>query len=99
MAGRSWLRLFLRRHPELSVRKPMGTSFSRKEGFNKASVDKFFDLMDADFGEHNYPPDRIFNVDETRLTIVQSKKPQVVGKRGKRQIGVLTCLLYTSRCV
>lgn len=90
MAGRSWLRLFLRRHPELSVRKPMGTSFSRKEGFNKASVGKFFDLMDAAFGEHNYPPDRIFNVDETGLTIVQSKKPQVVGKRGKRQIGVLT---------
>jgi len=60
MAGKKWLFSFLKRHPKLSIRKPEKTSFARKEGFNKASVKKFFDLLDAVFEEHNYPPDRIF---------------------------------------
>ncbi|KAJ8933597.1 hypothetical protein NQ318_015739 [Aromia moschata] len=41
------------------------------------------------FEKHNYPPDRIFNVDESGLTVVQSKVLKVVGMRGKRQIGNL----------
>lgn len=32
----------------------------------------------------------MFNVDENGLTIVLSKVPQVVGKKGKKQIGALT---------
>ncbi|GBP96436.1 hypothetical protein EVAR_99097_1 [Eumeta japonica] len=40
--------------------------------------------------QKHYPADRIFNVDETGLTIVQSKIPAVIGKKGKRQIGALT---------
>jgi hypothetical protein len=36
LAGRAWLDLFLKRHTELSVRKPTGTSFARS-GFNKQS--------------------------------------------------------------
>lgn len=38
----------------------------------------------------NYPPHRIFNGDETGLTIVPSKILQVVGKKGNKQIGALT---------
>jgi hypothetical protein len=37
LAGRAWLDLFLKRHTELSVRKPTGTSFARSCGFNKES--------------------------------------------------------------
>nr|CAI5856155.1 unnamed protein product [Callosobruchus analis] len=40
--------------------------------------------------KHNYPADRVFNVDETGITVIQSKIPRVVGLKGKRQIGALT---------
>lgn len=99
IAGRSWLDLFLRRHKhELSLRKPLGTSFARVQGFNREAVKEFFEILKAEMEKIRYPPDRIFNVDETGLTIVQSKVPQIIGKKGKKQIGALTAaergLLY-----
>ncbi|KAJ8982004.1 hypothetical protein NQ317_004091 [Molorchus minor] len=42
MAGRYWLESFLRRNPDLSVRKPEATSAARASGFNKVAVRKFF---------------------------------------------------------
>ncbi|XP_014469451.1 PREDICTED: uncharacterized protein LOC106741702 [Dinoponera quadriceps] len=95
MAGKSWLRSFLKRHPELcgqtiSYSKPIETSFAKKEGFTKNIVDNFFNLLDATFNEYNYPPDRIYSVDEIGLRIIQSKVPQVIGIKGKRQIDVVS---------
>ncbi|GBP43090.1 hypothetical protein EVAR_96352_1 [Eumeta japonica] len=81
VAGRAWLDLFLRRHKEVSVRKPTGTSYARVQGFNRFAVKTFFDILGAELQKRHYPPDRIFNVDETGLTIVQSKIPEVIGKR------------------
>ena len=50
----------------------------------------FFDLLEEVYTKNNYPPNRIYNVDESGLTIVQSKIPQIIGRRGKRQIAALT---------
>ena len=44
MAGKEWLRGFLTSHPELSIRKPEGTSMARAVGFNRAQLTRFFDL-------------------------------------------------------
>lgn len=90
-AGRAWLDHFLRRHQDkLSIRKPTGTSISRANGFNRESVNKFFDLLENEYEKHKFTADRVFNVDETGLSIVQTKIPQIIGMKGKRQIGALT---------
>ncbi|KAL0858570.1 hypothetical protein ABMA27_012420 [Loxostege sticticalis] len=84
LAGKTWLRLFLKRHKDkLSVRKPTGTSFARAFGFNKDNVNNFFQLLDEIYEKNKYPPNRIYNVDESGLTVVQSRIPQVIGHRGK----------------
>lgn len=78
----------MRRNTELSFRRPESTSAARVRGFNPESVKCFFDLYDsvrAKFSAH-----RIYNVDETGLTIVQSKNPLIIGLKGKKQIGVLS---------
>jgi len=90
-AGRGWLDRFLKRHKQtISIRKPCGTSFARALGFTKEKVNKFFDILEAEFEKHNYPPDRVYNVDESGLTVVLSKVLEVIGLRGKRQISSLT---------
>ena len=87
---RDWFHAFMKRNPKLSIRKPMGTSFARDRGFRGEEVHKFFDLLDNVFEKHNYPANRIYNVDETGLSVVQSKVAHVIGLKGKKQIWSLT---------
>lgn len=47
-------------------------------------------MLQAEYDKHPYTGDRVFNVDETGLTVVQSKIPHVVGLKGKRQVGAIT---------
>lgn len=83
VAGRGWLDLFLGRNKDvLSIRRPTGTSFSRAKGFNKENVATFFNNLDGVYEKFNFPSSRIFNVDETGLTVVQNKIVQVVGRKG-----------------
>lgn len=90
-AGRAWFDLFIRRHKnKITIHKPIGTSFSRANGFNKEAIDKFFDMLQTEYDKHSFSADRVYNVDETGLTVVQSKIPHVVGLKGKRQVGAIT---------
>jgi len=41
-AGRKWLKNFLRRHPQISVRTPEGLSLSRARDFTPESIAQFF---------------------------------------------------------
>lgn len=50
----------------------------------------FYDLLEDEFTKHNYPPDRVYNVDKSGLSIVQSKQLQIITRRGKKQVGALT---------
>ncbi|XP_042204018.1 MFS-type transporter clz9-like [Homarus americanus] len=90
LAGKDWLLGFLRRHPQLSIRTPEPTSAARARCFNQTNVDKFFDILSLVQEGHFFPPHRIFNVDETGITTVQTKPTKILGQRGKKQIGSLT---------
>ncbi|KAJ8875529.1 hypothetical protein PR048_023424, partial [Dryococelus australis] len=59
-------------------------------GFNRVSVGSFFDLLTAEYDEHKFTPDRIWNVDETGVSTVPNKKSKVLALRGKKQVGALT---------
>lgn len=91
IAGRSWLDGFLRRHnDQLSMRRPTGTSFARALGFNKENITEFFNNLESLYEKHNFGPHRVFNVDETGLSVVPSRLPRVIARKGKRQIASIT---------
>jgi len=88
MAGKKWLKLFLRRNSELSVRMPEKTSMQRAVGFNKVKVGIFFDVLEKVLynrdGTRAVPPTNIYNVDESGYTVCQ--KPQrIIAKKGKKE--------------
>ncbi|XP_072390916.1 uncharacterized protein [Diabrotica undecimpunctata] len=91
IAGNKWANLFLKRHKtKLSERKPTGTSYSRALGFNRENAQKCYQLLEDLHVKNEFTPDRIYNVDESGISVVQSKIPKVIALKGKRQIAALT---------
>ena len=89
MAGRDWLYGFFRRHPDLAIRQPQGTNVARAVGFNRPKVQPFFLINGDQLQASDYPPSRIWNMDETGVTNVQ-KPEKVVAPKGAQQVGRMT---------
>ncbi|XP_075163130.1 uncharacterized protein LOC142235757 [Haematobia irritans] len=90
-AGKYWLNGFIRRHRNIiSLRKPTETSMDSVREFSRENVDLYFNLLEGEYNKHNVPPSRIWNVDETGILVVPSQQPQVIARKGKRQIGMIT---------
>lgn len=89
-AGKKWLRNFLRRNPSLSLRKPQSMALARAKGFSKASVNLFYDLLEPELKRVGMKPNKVYNVDETGITVVQSRRSKILAVKGKKQIGTLS---------
>jgi len=63
MAGVEWLRGFISRHPQLSIRTPQGTSINRAVGFNRPKVEHFYKVYRECLQVHTYSANNIWNVD------------------------------------
>jgi hypothetical protein len=91
MAGYDWLNSFLRRNPELSIRKSQGLSVARGEGINRESVAHFFNILLRVYEDNDFftRPANVFNMDETgcQLNNVPGK---VVATKGAKDVHVLT---------
>lgn len=84
-AGKKWLRNFRKRHPTLSIRKPHSVSLSRAKGFTKEKVAAFFDMLLPELNKVGMNPSKVFNVDETGITVVQTRRAKVVSVKGKNR--------------
>lgn len=89
-AGKDWALGFLKRHPELSIRQPESTSAARAAGFNKQVVDQFFNFLGNVYDEHHLTPDRIYNCDETGISVVPKTKSKIIARKGRKQVGAIT---------
>ena len=52
-------------------------------GFTRESVERFFDLYQKEMEEYRIKPSRVFNVDETGISIVQHKHSRILSLKGK----------------
>lgn len=90
MAGEDWFRGFMIRHPKLSLRKPEATSAARARAFNKHALAAFFKIAGEVMEKYKFPASRIFNVDETGITVVPKSMGSIVSVKGKKQVGYMT---------
>lgn len=90
-AGLEWMRGFMLRNKNLSIRKPEGCSLSRLMSFNPLNVKKFFDNMTAVYDSlpQLAVSSRIYNLDETGVTTVHKPK-KVIGMKGMKQLNQCT---------
>ena len=77
------------RHPKLSLRSPETTSSGRGTSFNKANVAAFHKNLKSLYEGYKFTPNRIYNYDETGVTVVH-KPPKVVAAKGTKQVGQAT---------
>ncbi|XP_024884678.1 uncharacterized protein LOC112462849 [Temnothorax curvispinosus] len=86
IAGENWFSDFLKRHPNLSIRKPQATSLARATAFNRTTVAEFFKNLKTIYERFQLNPRSIYNMDETGITTVQTPE-RIMNRRGFKQIG------------
>ena len=76
---------------DISLRQPDATSVARASGFNNEAVGRYYTLLEKIFDEHKLTAMRIYNMDESGISVVQKSCQKVIGLKGKHQIGSISC--------
>ena len=103
MAGKDWLRRFLKRHLEISISDPQQTTIDRAKAFNRQNVGHFFNLLEEVMDRNQFDATTVYNMDETAITTVQNNPMKILAKKGKRHIGRMSsaergCLTTVACC-
>jgi hypothetical protein len=88
-AGQDWLKGFMHRHPDLSIRIPEATSVSRAVGFNRPQVENFFKVFKEALDTTHADGLKIWNMDETGISNVH-KPVNIVATKGAKIVGKVT---------
>ena len=86
--GADWLLLFLTRHATISLRTSEAKSLERGTSFNRTTVANFYDNMERLNIREKLTLARIWNVDETGGTTVQTSG-KIIASTGLKQVGAL----------
>ncbi|XP_011858146.1 PREDICTED: tigger transposable element-derived protein 6-like [Vollenhovia emeryi] len=82
-ASMDWVEGFMKRHPNLSLRRLVSTSLGRAAAFNASVVMNFYDLYENIRQLHKYTAANVWNMDESSLSTVHKTK-YVVAQKGQR---------------
>ncbi|KAM0703124.1 hypothetical protein Q7P35_009062 [Cladosporium inversicolor] len=80
--SKRWIDKLRKRYPELKTVYSRSLDASRFEGVTYPIVDAYFDALTDLFLENSYPPDAIFNVDETGFALGTTLPSKVLIRGG-----------------
>ncbi len=89
LAGRDFFYGFLKRHPEISMRKPEPTSLNRVLAINQEQIGEYFSNLKHILETEKLGPGQIYNCDESGLTCVH-KPIKVLSTKGKHTVASVT---------
>lgn len=67
--GESWPKRFVKRHPELKMKKTTGLEKARAKALNQFAVNGFFDMLTNVIEEYSILPENIYNMDEKGIQL------------------------------
>jgi hypothetical protein len=108
--GKSWLRSFKLRHPELTSRKSQGLELGRARGLCPSSAASLYCNLEELYTSFHYPPSHIWNCDESGVQAGRSGGATVLAKMGSRSVHsiepdqkehllVLSCINADGGCI
>lgn len=89
MAGHDWYDNFLKRNNGISLRKPESTSVNPITAFNKKEVNRYFQNLRTAIDKNNFPPERIYNVVNTGISIAPKETAKRLGSKGINSLELL----------
>lgn len=91
LAGRKWVRLFLKRHPDISMRKAQHMNAARAAKLNRFIVQDYFKkLRDVMIKSAiTDKPQSIFNMDEKGCRLNLHKQQVVLAKKGSKRVHMI----------
>lgn len=87
-AGKDWLKLFLKRHPDISKRKAQILNPGRAQKLNKLIVTQHFKEIQELYDELDIVqnPQRLYNMDEKGCRLTIHKQPTVLAQKGIKRV-------------
>lgn len=89
MAGYDWFTSFIRRNPDLSIRKSEGLSAVRAKGLSRKTVQAFYDLLEVMKYGLQDKPQNIANCDESGIQLINSTG-KVIAPKGCKAVHQVT---------
>ncbi|XP_063904724.1 jerky protein homolog-like [Zophobas morio] len=89
-AGDKWIQRFLTRNPQISLRRPENTSAARAQAFNKNNIALYFKSLNEVMEKYNFPPENVYNIDESGLSVVQNRPQKILATKGRKHVGALS---------
>ncbi len=82
--GGSWPKRFLKRHPDLKMKKMQGLETACAKALNQFAVGKFFNMLDELIKEYDIVPENIYNMDEKGVQLGIGAKVAVLVDRDQK---------------
>ena len=86
LPGTGWLRRFRSRHLEIASRRSQGLEVARARSLCPATTETLYGNLETLYTTHNYPPDHIWNCDESGVQASRSGGATVLARRGSRSV-------------